>query len=205
MTKRAKKEPILLLSSEIHPWEKQKGETSKAYAAFCVFRDLGPIRRSITTAVKKGNGAHRSFQLWYKIFLWKERAKEYDSYLDKESLSAQLEDVVKARKRYEGLGKALQRIGGHEIQVLLTRIDKDPNTSIGLTKSETMRFLREGTRLELIGLGEPVEPTGDGVEGATSYGELAKLAHAHEEEERQAEIAKGERENEERKNKRAEP
>lgn len=189
------------LSDEKHPWEQQPGETSKAYAGFAAYRDLGPVCRSATSAAEEVGGKHRSFRHWHQVFLWAERAEAWDKHLDKKSLSAQLRDVVKARKRFEDLGKALQEIGGHELEVLLGKIKsqkKGEKQSIGLSKSEMMRFLREGTRLELIGLGEPVEPQGEGAEGATSYGELAKMAAEFEKKNRQAKIAKSERENEER-------
>ena len=64
------------------PWERQKYETSRSFAAFCLYRDLGP-GRSIEAAIrlhagykskKKTDGEDGSIGL-PKIIGWRERAR----------------------------------------------------------------------------------------------------------------------------------
>lgn len=197
MAKRTENATFKGIAEGKHPWEKQPGETSKAYGGFCVYRDMGPVRRSVLGACKEAEGAPRSFTKWFKNLMWQERAQAWDEYLNKESLDRQLTDVVEARKRIVQLGQALQTLGGHEMEVMLATAKEQKRNgkkeSLGLKKSEVVRFIKEGTRLELIGLGEPVEPQGEGAEGATSYAELARIAEDWDKKNRQKEEAEAER------------
>jgi hypothetical protein len=70
-------------------WECLKGENAKAYAAFCVFRDL-KAERNIKNAVdlfeKNERKRKRSYSTWRGYaadFRWKERAADYDRYLER--------------------------------------------------------------------------------------------------------------------------
>lgn len=63
---------------EIKPWSRQIGETSKAYAAFVCYRDLGTARTLRRVALE----LDRSFQLiskWSSEHDWPERARAWDS------------------------------------------------------------------------------------------------------------------------------
>lgn len=72
-----------------HPWERKENETSKAFAAFCAYRDLGP-GRSISKAhatVKprqtSGRGkAPRHWEEWASLHDWPKRAQDYDLHLE---------------------------------------------------------------------------------------------------------------------------
>lgn len=70
-------------------WERQPGETSRAYAAFCSYRDLGP-RRSLAAAYrarKPGSLDERApghWCEWSTRFRWVERAAAYDAFLDEQ-------------------------------------------------------------------------------------------------------------------------
>jgi hypothetical protein len=78
-------------------WERLAGESTAAYAAFCSYRDYGPdrnIRRAVEGAPtgKGGDGeANRGkaekrygmWRAWSTQFRWRERAADYDQYLDR--------------------------------------------------------------------------------------------------------------------------
>lgn len=67
----------------MNTWEMQEGETSKAFAAFCAYRDMGP-ERSIDRVGRQG-GAKRApghVDRWARDHRWTERATAYDAYLD---------------------------------------------------------------------------------------------------------------------------
>jgi hypothetical protein len=78
-------------------WERLAGESTAAYAAFCAYRDYGPdrnIRRAAEAApVGKGGeaGTNRGkaekrygmWRAWSTQFRWRERAADYDQYLDR--------------------------------------------------------------------------------------------------------------------------
>jgi hypothetical protein len=78
-------------------WERLAGESSAAYAAFCAYRDYGPernIRRAVEAALAGNDGGagpgrgrvekrYRVWRLWSTQFRWRERAADYDRYLDR--------------------------------------------------------------------------------------------------------------------------
>lgn len=69
-------------------WQQQPGETAKAYAAFCLYRDMG-VSRSLEKTwgeYKEINGNNSVsmpgyFRDWSTANSWVERAKAYDAYL----------------------------------------------------------------------------------------------------------------------------
>lgn len=69
------------------PWLRQPDETSKAFAAFCVFRDLGE-KRTVTDAYRQSTGRRSASQppghwrAWAKRHRWAERAAAFDRRLD---------------------------------------------------------------------------------------------------------------------------
>lgn len=65
-------------------WQRATDETDKAFAAFCVYRDLGS-ERSIDKAYQRQNGgktAPRWWEGWSTRYKWVERVKAYDNHLE---------------------------------------------------------------------------------------------------------------------------
>jgi hypothetical protein len=74
-------------------WERLAGESGMAYAAFCKYRDYGSernIRRAVEGSLSaegadsgKIEKRYRMWRGWAVRFRWRERAAEYDRYLDR--------------------------------------------------------------------------------------------------------------------------
>jgi hypothetical protein len=78
-------------------WERLTGESSAAYGAFCAYRDYGPdrnIRKAAEAAAagkdgeagtnrSKGGKRYGMWRAWSTQFRWRERAVDYDRYLDR--------------------------------------------------------------------------------------------------------------------------
>jgi hypothetical protein len=132
------------------PWEQQPRESSRAYGAFCTYRDLGP-RRSLRAAANAFYGrtsaaSERQLDKWSRAFGWVERASAWDRHLDAEARAAQeaarREMVERHLREARTLqGKALQRL-----QAL---------TPEELGPVELLRFIVEAAKLERLVLGEP--------------------------------------------------
>jgi len=66
-------------------WEMLPKETAEAFAAFCVYRDLG-FSRTIKKAIDKVanddaySNSYGTWRKWAVDFRWKERAADYDRY-----------------------------------------------------------------------------------------------------------------------------
>jgi hypothetical protein len=111
-------------------WERLAGETAAAFGAFCAFRDFG-AERTVPKAVNErygktegGDPADPAFLLkkcrmwrnWAAQFKWRERAADYDSYVDK------LKQAEK-RKAIEAQGEVHRMITGKMLQVVNKKLD----------------------------------------------------------------------------------
>ena len=103
-------------------WERLKGETTLAYAAFCAFRDLGgerSIRKAVETVetdevlrVKRYN----VWRGWSTQFKWRERAADYDRYLEKLK-------QAELRKTIEAQGEQHRVVTGKMLEVVKKKLD----------------------------------------------------------------------------------
>ena len=93
------------------PWERQPGETAKAYAAFLLYRDSPPSDRSVPAAregqQRDRKGTLRQWSGWAARYGWVNRAAEHDSDL--------------ASRRRERRTKELERV--QDDGLLLVRAD----------------------------------------------------------------------------------
>lgn len=105
------------------PWERQKGETSRAYEAFCTYRDMG-ASRSINKTAQKLSKNRTTIAEWSARNDWVKRVAAWDMEQDRIARQAQTDEIKKMRKRHADLAnamlvkaaKALQRIPEDEIK-----------------------------------------------------------------------------------------
>jgi hypothetical protein len=103
-------------------WERLPGESSAAHAAFCAFRDYGAernIRRAVESVepdAAKGEKKYRVWRNWAVQFRWRERAAEYDRYLD----HLKQEEL---RKTIEEQGRVHRAVTGKMLAVVEKKLD----------------------------------------------------------------------------------
>ena len=101
--------------SDRKPWERQPGETAKAYAAFLLYRDLPAIDRSVAAAreghKKDIKGTFRQWSGWSMRNGWVNRAAEHDS-----DLASRLRERW-ARKLEESREDAMAMVGAFKAKV----------------------------------------------------------------------------------------
>ena len=103
-------------------WERLRGETGAAFAAFCVFRDYGPERniiRAVVASEKDKTGRQSRYLLWRKWsmkFQWVKRADDYDQYIEKLK-------QAEIRKTIEAQGKVHREITGKMLQIVGKKLD----------------------------------------------------------------------------------
>jgi hypothetical protein len=140
-------------------WERLTGESAAAYTAFCAFRDYGPernIRRAVEGHFRKAEcpypldtfiaKKYRMWRNWSTAFRWRERAADYDAWLDKLK-------QTEVRKAIEAQGEAQREA----LSKMLAKASKgvDLTDPAGM-KAETIRdWLETSIRLdrELSNLG----------------------------------------------------
>jgi hypothetical protein len=103
-------------------WEKLTGESSLAYAAFTTFRDLG-AGRNIRKAVDvleadetKRDKRYRVFRNWSTQFKWRERAADYDRYME-------YLKQTEMRKTIEAQGEKHRAVTGKMLDVVSKKLD----------------------------------------------------------------------------------
>lgn len=92
------------------PWDRRENETSKAYEAFCVYRDMG-TDRSLGKVAAKLQKSETLMGRWSGCNDWVERAAQWDDEQDRIArITAQKEQakaIKEMRKRHADLGNAI--------------------------------------------------------------------------------------------------
>jgi len=142
------------------PWDRWPGESAKAYAAFCLFRDLGP-RRSLDAASRSYHHpgleaqhppsgrlprASGTIRRWAHCWSWLDRARAWDQETEHLKQAEQLAAIQEMAQRHakEALmmqNKAIERLRQLRPEELGAR--------------DTLAFLVEAAKLERLARGEP--------------------------------------------------
>lgn len=128
------------------PWERLPDETSKAYAAFRSYRDLGPTRvlDGLTTV------SRQSAQRWSRRHHWSNRAQAWDAEAYRLEDAHRLDAIRAMDENHQRAARALITAGLRAMQDLPA-----------LTPHQAARFVDLGTRLEraaLLGDRMPAAP-----------------------------------------------
>ena len=84
------------------PWERQTeaGEGEEAFAGFALYRDLGPLRRSITLVARELDKSRVLVGRWSSRWSWVERAGAWDQHLDAQRVDEQVLAVREMARRH---------------------------------------------------------------------------------------------------------
>ena len=92
------------------PWERREKESTKAYEAFCIYRDMGR-ERSLSKVAEKLQKSYTLIGRWSRENGWVDRAAKWDDEQDRiERETAQKEQakaIKEMRKRHADLGTAM--------------------------------------------------------------------------------------------------
>jgi hypothetical protein len=145
------------------PWEHLPGESAKAYAAFCLYRDLGPHRSLDETSrqyhaqpasdedrqprrpKRRASGLVRR---WAERWDWSGRALAWDHEVEQGKQKKQLEAIAEMAERHAREAMLLQNKAVERLRQLL------PGE---LSPQDTLRYLIEAAKLERLARGEPTE------------------------------------------------
>jgi hypothetical protein len=161
-------------------WERQKGETTKAYYQFCLYRDYG-VDRSLYKVFDKskrnGKGSQNRVDSGQKMvslkqatglcskFEWVKRVSAYDDYIEKSIRKKREQDIMKMRERYAISGKksqeyaeALRDIGK---TVIVKKYQQNPEnfnlSEYGISLADARELEKHAMKLERFGLGDTEE------------------------------------------------
>lgn len=124
---------------DIALWERQPRESSPAFEAFSIYRDMGG-ERSIRAVAEK---LHKSSQLlarWSRTLNWGERCRAYDNELSRKAEEQAIKELKNMRKRQISIGMKMQIKACEALESL--NIKK-------LDANEIVKLIVEGAKLEV--------------------------------------------------------
>ena len=146
--------------SDTKPWERQEGESVKAYEAFQCYLNLGETRRQRLVSEQLSK-SRQLISRWSANYQWVERVAAYENDLQRQ---AHAEAVKKARQmadRHISIAMKMQQKALQALKEMDPR-DIDPKNLVA--------FIREATKLERENRTEIVKDTNPdtGAEAASS-------------------------------------
>ena len=92
------------------PWERRENESTKAYEAFTIYRDMGR-ERSLSKVAEKLQKSETLMGRWSRTYDWVNRAAKWDDEQERVEREIAQKEQVKAikdmRKRHADLGQAM--------------------------------------------------------------------------------------------------
>jgi hypothetical protein len=131
------------------PWERQRGETAKAFAAFVAYREQSPDKRTLAAAaratygergVRKNGQVIGVMQEWIRRHEWAARAAAWDAHLDDLRRREDEKAVVEMQQRHLREAELIQRTLLSPAMALANRLRADPQA----------QYLFEGTELPAL-------------------------------------------------------
>lgn len=147
------------------PWERQEGESTVAYQAFLVYRDLShepeglpKEKRTLINVAQKLKKTVQIVGRWSKQWDWKDRAMEYDNELQRIELKARKDEIKKMQKMHIQYGLALQN---KALQALSRLAEED------MSARNVLDYLTQGIEIEKKARTEGIELEAPGSKGGT--------------------------------------
>ena len=143
------------LQAEEKPWDRQPGESAKAYRAFGLYRDKQADRTFESVAgVLQCSGTN--IRRWTKRWDWTGHVTAYDTHLDRIELDALSRERLAMKKRMDRQGIDMQAAAADGLSELL-RLIKRKKRPLRLSASDIAKLTEVGTKLERYARGEDDE------------------------------------------------
>ncbi len=144
--------------AEEEPWDRQPGESAKAYRAFQIYRDKQADRTyEFVAGVLQCSGAN--VRRWAKRWNWIDRARAYDTHLDRIERDALSRERLAMKKRMARQGIDMQTAAADGLAEL-QRLIKRKKRPVRLNASDIARLAEVGGKLERYARGDDEEPNG---------------------------------------------
>lgn len=140
------------------PWERQKGESEKAYEAFSVYRDMG-AERTIVAVVKQLEKSRALLDRWKDRWEWKERVRLYDNDLEKQARDKAVKDRKAMVDRQVKIAMQVQKKALEALEKLSVE---------DMTPKDIKEYIKMATDLERLNRSLEEESVKDKSEAPTS-------------------------------------
>jgi hypothetical protein len=132
-------------------WERQAGESAKAFDAFRRYRDLAE-RRTLAKVAKELGCSSTNIERWARKWFWTNRVSAFDLVEEEKFREQTARDRMSMRRRQVQLGAACQGIAAYGIREYQSRIAAGQALNLGA--QEIKDLLAIGSQLEGKGIGE---------------------------------------------------
>lgn len=140
---------------EGQPWIRQPKESSKAYEAFALYRDMGKER----TLPKVADACGKSVSLmnkWSQANRWVERVTAWDDEVDRQAVREHLADIAKARARQRKMAVNMQG-AGMEFLKAIREASKQGDSPVLRDVVQLLKLGMEQERICMGDVGEVIE------------------------------------------------
>ena len=131
------------------PWERQEGESEKAFEAFVIYRDLGQDR-TITAVVKRLEKSRNLIDRWKEKFNWFERVRLYDNEIEKRALIKAVRERKSMSERHIKIAMQMQKKALEALQLLPIE---------DMSSKDITNMMETAAKLERLSRGEATEKT----------------------------------------------
>jgi len=141
--------------NERQPWDRQIGESSKAYSHYCIYRDMGVSRSLRHMAGLPGcTSVRRQLNRWSSRWGWVERCQKYDDHLLHQDRLRQEKERRDMVSRHAKIAVLSQNLVVKGIEKLVAEVEQGRRD---LSASDASRLLDVAVKIERLSRGEPTE------------------------------------------------
>ena len=155
------------------PWERQKGESEKAYEAFTVYRDM-ETRRTISAVVKQLEKSRCLIDRWKDRWEWTERVRLYDNFLEKQAKEKAVKDRKAMVDRQVKIAMQVQKKALEALEKLSVE---------DMTPKDIKEYIKMATDLERLNRTFEVESSRENGNGPTQLADTIVAAYEKRKEE----------------------
>ena len=142
---------------EKHEWDRLTGESSKAYAHICLYRDMGTGRslRQMKGVVECTSHL-RQLMRWSARWKWVERCRQYDDHLELQDRLQAEKDRREMHKRHARMGMLAQNFAVRKLEKMINKIETDKDQDPA-SPAQVAHILDIGVKVERLARGEATE------------------------------------------------
>jgi hypothetical protein len=135
-------------------WDQQPKESSRAFAAFIAYRDMG-LRRSCHAVAQQLKLNPSSALELSKRHHWQERVRAWDQHVDQETQKEQIEAVKIMKKRQIALALKAQKAAQKGLRRFIAQFNDDRVSPYATKPDGLSKLMEAGCRIERLNRDEP--------------------------------------------------
>ena len=144
--------------SDTNPWERQEGESAKAFEAFTIYLEMGD-ERGIRAVAQQLDKSRTLIGRWSTTYRWVERVAAYDADVQRKAHAAAVKKQKKMAERHISIALQLQEKALAALAATKPQ-DIDPKVLVTMLREATK--LERENRTEIVRESDPREEAAGG-------------------------------------------